>query len=148
MVKYQQGDVLFKQVDPQEFRKKRDKDLEVNSQGRYNSYHTMEITSQYYNDKEPEGELDGGKCTVALGEATGHHHSFMQGSPGVVVTAYKQGWLNSETPARCHYVAVEQGHATVTHQEHKPITLPSGYYKVEIVREFDHLGQMERAVVD
>ena len=148
MKKIQQGDVLFKEIDPVEFKKKLKKAKE--SKGAWNS-ETMTITSQYGGIKEE-------KCTVALGEATGHHHSFEDGTPGVIVTAYRtntEGWerrLSRDNPAQCHYVSVEspgmEGHGVITHQEHNPIKVPSGYYKIEIVKEFDHLSNLERRVVD
>ena len=38
--------------------------------------------------------------------------------------------------------------AKLTHDEHNPIELPSGIYKVKIVREWDHIGGVSRNVVD
>ena len=38
--------------------------------------------------------------------------------------------------------------AKLTHEEHNPIELPSGIYKVKIVREWDHIGGVSRNVVD
>ena len=37
---------------------------------------------------------------------------------------------------------------TVTHEEHKPLTIPPGTWKVDKVREYDYLSQMSRPVVD
>tara|TARA_R100001086_G_scaffold244261_2_gene173826 strand:- start:10910 stop:11425 length:516 start_codon:yes stop_codon:yes gene_type:complete len=171
MKKIQQGDVLFKQIDPNEFKNKLEesrKKAKERKSGEYKHFYSgderkaedIRITSQYYNDKEPEGPLDGGRCTVALGEATGHHHSFESGTPGVVITAYEDTTVpwsqrvkkNSDNPAQCHYVSVEsdnmKGYGVITHQEHNPIEVPSGYYKIEIVKEFDHLSGLERRVID
>lgn len=38
--------------------------------------------------------------------------------------------------------------ATVTHEEHKPITLTPGVWEVGRVKEFDWFAMMERQVVD
>lgn len=34
------------------------------------------------------------------------------------------------------------------HEEHRPITIPEGYYKIEIVREYDHFAEESRQVMD
>jgi hypothetical protein len=36
----------------------------------------------------------------------------------------------------------------LTHEEHKPLTVPTGVYKVGRVREYDYFAEMERRVVD
>lgn len=38
--------------------------------------------------------------------------------------------------------------ATVTHEEHKPITLEPGLWEIGRVKEYDYLQKMERQVVD
>ena len=38
--------------------------------------------------------------------------------------------------------------ATVTHQEHKPITLTPGIWEVGRVKEYDWFSKMERQVID
>ena len=57
---------------------------------------------------------------------------------------------SKDNPAQCDYVAIENTteNVTLSHEEHNPIQVPAGYYKVEIVREFDHFSQLERSVVD
>ena len=40
------------------------------------------------------------------------------------------------------------GPTTVTHEEHKKIDLPSNPYVSGIVKEYDHLQDMERKVID
>jgi hypothetical protein len=37
---------------------------------------------------------------------------------------------------------------TVTHEEHGPVELPKGIYKVEQVREYDYFSQQARRVYD
>ena len=76
-----------------------------------------------------------GLVTFAEGEVTGHHHSCVADG----VTLYeKDGVL---------YCGVEK-EATVTHQEHGPVTLPPGNYRIGIVREVDHLADEIRNVAD
>ena len=38
--------------------------------------------------------------------------------------------------------------ATVTHEEHKPITLEPGIWEIGRVKEFDYFAMMERQVID
>ena len=37
---------------------------------------------------------------------------------------------------------------TVTHEEHNPVTIPPGVYRVRKVREYDHFAEEARAVAD
>jgi hypothetical protein len=37
---------------------------------------------------------------------------------------------------------------TILHEEHHPVHLPVGTYRVEIVREYDYFADMARRVVD
>lgn len=143
-VKIQQGDVLLKQVDPEEFKVMRTN--HEKERGEYSWHNHWKITSRI----SPES-LNEAKCIVALGEATGHHHRFNTAPEGAIVTAYSTtSWRSKDNPAQCDYVAIENTteNVTLTHEEHNPIQVPAGYYKVEIVREFDHFSQLERSVVD
>lgn len=75
--------------------------------------------------------------TLALGEATGHHHTFDDVDNSVEVfkimnVIYMK--LTKETKLK--------------HQEHNPINIPPGNYKVGIVRETDHLAGVTRRVAD
>tara|TARA_A100001515_G_scaffold76808_1_gene61020 strand:- start:45 stop:491 length:447 start_codon:yes stop_codon:yes gene_type:complete len=143
-VKIQQGDVLLKQVDPEEFEALR---TEMEKEQAKHSWHNdWKITSRII----PES-LKEAKCIVALGEATGHHHRFSNAPEGAIVTAYStNSWRSKDNPAQCDFVAIENTteDVTLSHEEHNPIQVPAGYYKVEIVREFDHFSQLERSVVD
>lgn len=76
-----------------------------------------------------------GLVTFAEGEVTGHHHSAV--ADGIELYE-KDGVL---------YCAVEK-EATVTHQEHNPVTLPPDNYQIGIVREVDHLAEEIRNVAD
>lgn len=60
--------------------------------------------------------------TVALGELTGHHHSFKKNDQ---VLLFKKP--EEELPS---LVTVFDGTSTLTHQEHKPIQFEKGVYKI------------------
>lgn len=64
------------------------------------------------------------RAVLALGEATGHCHQIETGA-AMFVDVDGQKWLDvfSET-------------ATVVHEEHGPVTLPRGRYRVTIQREY------------
>ncbi len=46
------------------------------------------------------------------------------------------------------YVRVVGRPAQVVHEEHKPVTLAPGLYRVQQAREFDYIGQLARWVAD
>ena len=143
-VKIQQGDVLLKQVDPEEFKAMRTKMQKEQDENSWRN--DWKITSRI----SPVG-INETKCIVALGEATGHHHRFNNAPEGAFITAYDAtSWRSKNNPAQCDFIAIENTteDVTLTHEEHNPIQVPAGYYKVEIVREFDHFSQLERSVVD
>ena len=74
--------------------------------------------------------------TLAVGEATGHHHTITEGD---AVLYEDNGIL---------YLHVESDSATLTHQEHKPITIEKGDYEIGIVREYLHFEEEAKKVVD
>lgn len=84
-------------------------------------------------EKQPARE---GLITFAEGEATGHHHSCV--AEGVILYEDGNGTL---------WCTVTD-EATVTHQEHKPVTLPPGDYRIGIVREVDPFSEEVRRVRD
>ena len=53
-----------------------------------------------------------------------------------------------EVPMYVEVKAKPEKFATLKHEEHKPLSLPPGLYRTRIVREFDHLSQRTRNVVD
>ena len=77
---------------------------------------------------------------VAYGEATGHHHALQAktGTAQVLVSAD-----NQQTVA----FSVKQD-TKLTHEEHKTIELPKGYYQVEFEREYNPLEQVSQQVYD
>jgi hypothetical protein len=79
--------------------------------------------------------------TIALGEHTGHHHTF-EDDGGTAVMDAPDGTIYvvrtvPETEAK-----------PLVHQEHKSITLAPGIYRFEPVQEKDWFADMVRAVKD
>lgn len=59
--------------------------------------------------------------TLALGEVSGHHHTFRDG--GAVAFA------DDEKSATADFVRVTAETSTLTHEEHAPIAFPKGDYE-------------------
>jgi hypothetical protein len=92
-------------------------------------------------DKLPSGvqKVDTGKTVIlAEGETTGHYHGIED--KGVLLYNGTQGkrYVHNTTKKA----------VTLTHQEHKPITVDPGIWEIGIVREHDYFQDMERKVVD
>jgi len=132
MVKYQQGDVLFIELNDDEAKTFQDKKES-------NNWRKVRV------ERESNGDT-----VVAYGEATGHNHRFQFDSKTMInypVTGYVTDMGRRGETNALQYVEIEKT-ATLIHQEHNPIQVPSGKYKVKIVREFDHIGGVTRNVVD
>jgi hypothetical protein len=71
---------------------------------------------------------------VALGEVTGHHHSFMSNEEGVDVAELVEMYEDADGAT---YVRVlgEPGDVSLVHQEHKAHVIEPGEYSVTIQRE-------------
>tara|TARA_R100000353_G_scaffold176072_2_gene148649 strand:+ start:7597 stop:7995 length:399 start_codon:yes stop_codon:yes gene_type:complete len=95
-------------------------------------------------------------ATLALGEATGHHHSIdvmHDENKDVEVTRYFNNWQHNSRANQGlgnvpEYFEVVGSDATIKHQEHNPITLPSGIYRVRIVKEYDPFSGQISGVAD
>ena len=74
--------------------------------------------------------------TLAIGEATGHHHTITEGEAELYE---HEGTL---------FLKVNSETATLTHQEHKTIEIPQGEYEIGIVREYSHFDEEVRNVKD
>ena len=61
--------------------------------------------------------------TVALGEITGHSHSFNKQSQ--ILLSKK---ADEDIPTQL--VVLDEGGAQLTHQEHLPINIPQGVYRI------------------
>lgn len=75
--------------------------------------------------------------TLQEGEVTGHSHVIH----GEGATIFE----NPSTKERFLRLVTD---SILRHEEHSPINLPPGTYKIGIVREVDHLNNIIRRVVD
>jgi hypothetical protein len=86
---------------------------------------------------------DAGAVTVAEGEATGHHHRLF-GS----VTMYRDDALARDIPPGLYvaHVQVRSPTARLEHEEHAPIMLDQGTYRVRRQRQLEpgDIGLRER----
>ena len=128
MEKYQQGDVVMFKVDE-----------------KYFTDHTKK-------GEEYKSHYKGGKdqhAIVAFGEVTGHKHQVnmkdMAKEAGVTLNMGWNGKAGVDVPEG---FTVTDAPVTITHEEHKPVKLPPGYYMVRIVQEFDHIAGRSRYVAD
>lgn len=81
---------------------------------------------------------------VALGEVTGHHHSFMSNVAEVDVAELVEMYEGEDGLT---YVRVlgEPGDVSLVHQEHKAQTIAPGDYEVRIQTENTEWGQQRVA---
>ena len=144
MKKYQQGDVLFVEVpeDKWAFKQDGNKEVMVPSKNKDEPY------ISYGHKKETQSTQDCDVITVAHGEATGHTHSFRmsQQAPNVAIVAF--GELRTRVGDIPEFIKITGNPAVIKHEEHNPLTIPTGHYRVSIVREFDHISGTARFVVD
>jgi len=159
MRKYQQGDVLFKEVpeDQWEFEQKNSDVVNEDTEFKVTKYETVTISvmkptkdnnEQWMGPVKEKDRLekDGDSLTVAFGEVTGHSHTFRNQSPDINIISY--GITNTSVGETPKYIRIKGDDATITHEEHKPLSIPPGHYAVSIVQEWDHMGQFSRSVVD
>ena len=73
---------------------------------------------------------------IQEGEATGHAHRLTSGDYSFYSSPNNRRFLRVINPA------------TITHEEHAPITLEPGEYEIGIVREYDPFEKLIRSVVD
>lgn len=84
----------------------------------------------------PEGAKRKHDPLLVEGEATGHHHSI----------ATKAGWMVYMVGLEMYLRNKQE--IEIKHQEHGPIMLPAGDWKIDQVKEYDHLREISRRVVD
>jgi hypothetical protein len=79
-----------------------------------------------------EQNMDGAALVLLEGEATGHAHAIRER-----VTLFRDDSLARDIPAGLYvgHVQVGSAYARVTHEEHGPITLLRGTYRVRRQRE-------------
>jgi hypothetical protein len=78
--------------------------------------------------------VEDGAAILAEGEATGHHHRLL-GS----VTLYRDDALAREIPSALYaaHVEVRSATAQLVHEEHAPISLDKGTYRVRRQRQLE-----------
>lgn len=89
------------------------------------------------------GDPDGA-VVLARGEVTGHRHAFYNG--GVTFFRANEGDHGSIGELYIGHVKVSAPEAQLKHEEHAPITLPKGTYRIRRQREWD--AGMARMVAD
>ncbi len=72
--------------------------------------------------------------TLREGEHTGHAHVAVAD----VALFIQDGVLYMNAPSG----------TKIVHEEHNPVNVPPGNYRIGAVREFDYLANMSRAVID
>lgn len=80
-------------------------------------------------------EMPGDRIVLALGEATGHHHSLPK-ARGVALLEAPERTKEDELLNVRFLQIMEGATATITHQEHGPITLTPGTWRVSQQREY------------
>lgn len=80
-----------------------------------------------------------GRLLLALGEVTGHAHAVCE-SEASLYELVDTGDLTER------FLRIDAEFATVTHEEHAPITLPEGWFRSWVKREYDPVE--ERRVAD
>jgi hypothetical protein len=101
-------------------------------------YAQGDLLIERVDDVEPTGTMIAPDATGALvlaeGELTGHRHAIFER-----VTMFRDDALAREIPTGLYigHVKVEGGSATVRHQEHAPIALGEGTYRVRRQRELE-----------
>ena len=79
---------------------------------------------------------------LAEGEATGHAHA-------IDLVDVPQRFVQAFTLADDFFIKVSGGvPVTVTHEEHKPVTINTGAWRVAIVREYNHFQKEAHRVID
>lgn len=79
-----------------------------------------------------------GSFTIALGEATGHHHRLTVKNPDDLEIV--------QTPTG--YVFRLKSEGRLSHEEHGTITIKPGTYKSYHEREYDYFAKSTRRVID
>lgn len=101
-------------------------------------YAQGDLLIERVDDVEPSGTMISPDATGALvlaeGELTGHRHAIFER-----VTMFRDDALAREVPGGLYigHVRVEGSSATVLHQEHAPIALGEGTYRVRRQRELE-----------
>ncbi|PYT67252.1 MAG: hypothetical protein DMG39_24490 [Acidobacteria bacterium] len=96
-------------------------------------FEQVESIPEMHNPRTTDEEKKG---VVQLGETIGHAH-VIEDMTGVEIFSDR----------RDRFLKAEQAF-TISHQEHKALTLPAGNYRIRIAREFDYIRHAARMVAD
>ena len=143
MKKYQQGDVLFVEVPEDKWAFKQDGNKEVMIPMKDGKAY-----GSYGHKRETQSTENCDVITVAHGEATGHTHSFRMSQQASDVAIIAFGETRTRVGEIPEFIKITGNPAVIKHEEHNPLTIPAGHYRVSIVREFDHISGTARFVVD
>jgi|TARA_R100001480_G_scaffold57412_2_gene70463 hypothetical protein len=149
MAKYQQGDVLFVKVSKDEWKVNEEKYQQED--GTETKMMKMIPQKDYNSPRQMNSYAEGGNnknLTVAYGEATGHSHTFNMKDLNPEVNIALFGKRSTSVGTIPEFVNIAGGPAVIKHEEHAPLTISEGHYKVSIVREYDHMAGRARFVVD
>lgn len=80
------------------------------------------------------------------GEHTGHKHVALLDEPQVESGADVALFIDEATQTL--YMRVFGGAARVVHEEHNPVTIPEGEYRIGAVQEYDYDAEEARNVMD
>lgn len=83
----------------------------------------------------------GDRFILREGEATGHKHSVPVKDATLFIDEKGQMFYKVDSP-------MEVEHDSITHQEHKPVVLDPGVYKVGHVKEYDPHAEESRRLRD
>ena len=142
-VKYQQDDVLMLRIN--------------DSKCMMKDWHNCAESNSNVKTITRKNVLDTNKKTsaiLALGEVTGHSHQIdtcTDENKNTEIIQWYNSWnrnTNSAVGKVPEYIEVKDAPATVTHEEHNPVTLPEGIYRVRIVKEFDVFSERVMGVAD
>lgn len=101
-------------------------------------YAQGDILIERVHDEEPTGAIlprdTDGAMVLAEGEMTGHRHVIYDR-----VTMFRDDGLARDMPAELYvgHLVVEGPAAVLRHEEHSPIVLPQGTYRVRRQRELE-----------
>lgn len=87
--------------------------------------------------KKKQGE---NSFVLALGEHTGHSHVITKDREETSLEVFEK---DGKT-----YLSISYGSATITHEEHKPITFSPGIYEMGFEREYDYFMEEIKQVID
>lgn len=92
-------------------------------------------------------------ATIAFGEMTGHNHTFYD-TETCVAEKFDHRTDKGSKKVQLFEAKDKSLFAQIVdtvwlkHQEHKPIKVDPGVYRIGIVREYDHVEKLSRKVVD